>query len=42
MKKVQDTYGQITGDDGSIKTNRLWKAKESLIPKHKETKPVSL
>ena len=42
MKKVKETLGHITGDDGSINTNGIWKAKQNLIPKHKETKPVAL
>ena len=42
MKKVEQTLGHITGDDGGINTNGLWKAKQNLIPKSKSNIPVAL
>ena len=42
MKKVQETLSHITGDDGGINTNGLWKAKNNLIQKDKSHNPVAL
>ena len=42
MKKVKETLSHITGDDGGINTNGLWKAKLNLIPKDKSNNPVAL
>ena len=42
MKKVQETLGHLTGDDGGINTHGLWKAKSNLIPNDKVSNPVAL
>ena len=42
LKKVQQTLGHVTGEDGGINTNGLWKAKQNLIPKDKSSNPVAL
>ena len=42
MKKVKKTLSPITGEDGGINTNGLWKAKLNLIPKDKSNNPVAL
>ena len=42
IKKVQETLGHMTGDDGGINTNSLWKSKNKLIPRDKTHNPVAL
>ena len=42
IKKVRETLGHITGDDGEINTNGIWRAKNQLIPKDKTNNPTVL
>ena len=42
IKKVRETLGHLTGDDGGINTNGIWKAKNKLIPKDKTNIPTAL
>ena len=42
MRKVKETLGHITGDDGGINTNGVWKARNSIIPKDKAHNTIAL
>ena len=42
MKNIQENLGHFTGDDGGISTHGLWKAKNHLFPKNKDSNPVAL
>ena len=39
---VNDTLGGITGEDGKINGNSLWKQTRNFFPKHKDPIPMAL
>ena len=41
-KKVKQTIGDLTGDDGNTDNNKVWTTINRLFPKHKEQKPLAL
>ena len=41
-KKVKESIGLLTGDDGGISTHGLWNAKNRIIPKDKSSIPTAL
>ena len=40
--KVQENLSHLTGDDGGLKTNGMWAAKNSLIPRHTQHTPTAV
>ena len=42
IKKVRETLGHITGDNGEINTNGIWSTNNQLIPKDKTNNPTAL
>ena len=39
---VKETLGGITGEDGKINANGLWKQTRKIFPKHKDPIPMAL
>ena len=39
---VRETIGEITGEDGKINANGLWKETRKIFPKFKDQVPIAL
>ena len=42
VNMVKENLGFLTGDDGGINTNGVWKAKNRIIPKDKSSIPIAV
>ena len=40
--KIEETMGHLSGDDGALSHHGVWKARNSVIPNDKESRPVAL